>query len=86
MELEMDIESYFRNKGSSPGLTKVEALILGIPFPLRTGWLRRHGSRAITSDQEQMLTRMPLRRRARMQTAPANAAVNQLNLFERHLR
>jgi hypothetical protein len=28
-------------------MTKVEAGILGIPYPLRSGWLKKHGSREI---------------------------------------
>jgi hypothetical protein len=78
----MDIETYFRNKGPSPGLTKAEASVLGIPFPLQAGWLRKYGSCAITTEQVQLLTHVTRNRRVRKQTPSARADTNQLNLFE----
>lgn len=76
-EKDLNIESYFRSKGPFAALTKAEALVLGIPFPLRSGWLRRHGACAITPGQAQILSQLTppvLDKRARQ-------GANQLELF-----
>ena len=60
----MNIAAYYRNRKPFPGLTRAEALILGIPFPLKSGWLIAHGATELTRDQEEALARVHVNRRA----------------------
>jgi hypothetical protein len=81
MRDDMDIETYYRTKGPYPGLTRAEALIRGIPFPLKPGSLRKHGSHAIRPAQEQALAEFAVHRRTRTSTALSKLDNSQLNLF-----
>jgi hypothetical protein len=78
----MNVETYFRRKGPAPGLTKAEALVLGISFPLQAGWLKKYGECAITAEQEQMLAQLRRNRRGGIKAASTTIPINQLDLFD----
>jgi hypothetical protein len=56
MAQKMTLTGYLAQRGvKAKALTKGEAELLGIPYPLRAGWPRRHGAMEI---EEEMLTRL----------------------------
>jgi hypothetical protein len=56
MAQKMTLTGYLTQRGvKAKALTKGEAELLGIPYPLRAGWPRRHGAMEI---EEEMLARL----------------------------
>jgi hypothetical protein len=56
MAQKMTLTGYLAQRGvKAKALTKGEAELLGIPYPLRAGWPRRHGAMEI---EEEMLARL----------------------------
>jgi hypothetical protein len=41
---------YLAKRGTCPALTRLEADIFGVPYPLMNGWPTRHGKLEITAD------------------------------------
>ncbi|WP_404535460.1 hypothetical protein [Massilia sp. TN1-12] len=47
----MTLTVYLAQRGKkAKALTKIEAQVFGIPFPLQAGWPRRHGAMEITAE------------------------------------
>lgn len=78
----MNIETYYRSKGPRAGLTRAEAVVLGIPHPLTSGWLRRHGATLITEEQRRVLAQFALHSRRTVPLGNSEASQTQLNLFD----
>jgi hypothetical protein len=56
MAQKMTLTAYLAQRGKkAKALTKGEADLLGIPYPLRAGWPRRHGAMEI---EEEMLAQL----------------------------
>lgn len=56
MAQKMTLTGYLAQRGvKAKALTKAEAELLGIPFPLQAGWARKHGATLI---EEEMLPRL----------------------------
>jgi len=56
MAQEMTLSVYLQQRGKkAKALTRVEAEVFGIPFPLLAGWPRRHGAMVVT---EEMMERI----------------------------
>ena len=53
----MTINDYLAGKYGNHAwsLTRVEALIFGVPYPLVHGWVKRHGEHVITEEQFEKL-------------------------------
>lgn len=81
-EGEMNVDKYFHNKGRYPGLTAAEARVLGIPFPLKAGWLIRHGPSKISERQERELKSIVDRRRLRTRSASIKLVSGHVNPLE----
>lgn len=53
----MTLTAYLAQRGTkAKALTKGEADLLGIPYPLRSGWPRRHGAMEIDQAMVEQLT------------------------------
>ena len=78
----MNIETYYRSKGPFPGLSRAEAQVLKIPFPLKSGWLVRHGPIEISERQARALADIKVRRQARRLRTLTTLEEGQLNLLE----
>lgn len=51
MAQEMTLSVYLQQRGKkAKALTRIEAEVFGIPFPLLAGWPRRHGAMVITAE------------------------------------
>lgn len=51
MAQEMTLSVYLQQRGKkAKALTRIEAEVFGIPFPLLAGWPRRHGAMTITEE------------------------------------
>lgn len=56
MAQEMTLSVYLQQRGKkAKALTRIEAEVFGIPFPLLAGWPRRHGAMVVT---EEMIERI----------------------------
>lgn len=88
----MTLTAYLAQRGTkAKALTKGEADLLGIPYPLRSGWPRRHGAMEIDQAMVEQLTahaeaaRQVVEEKARRATAkvaspdPASQSALQFN-------
>ena len=67
----MTLTAYLAQRGTkAKALTKGEADLLGIPYPLRSGWPRRHG---VTEIDEGMLAQLAAHADAARQVAEEKA-------------
>lgn len=41
---------YLEKRGAVKALTRIEADVFGVPYPLQKGWAHRHGAAPITQD------------------------------------
>jgi hypothetical protein len=56
MAQKMTLTAYLAQRGKkAKALTKGEADLLGIPYPLRAGWPRRHGAMELTEEVVEQL-------------------------------
>jgi len=46
----LTLEVYLEKRGSVKALTRIEAEVFGVPYPLQKGWAHRHGVAPITQD------------------------------------
>lgn len=53
----MKLEEYMRKKysGKANALSSPEAMVLGVAYPLKAGWVRRHGNMEITREHLQSI-------------------------------
>lgn len=50
MSQKLTLSRYLRGGGEVKTLTRIEALVFGIPYPLQPGWPRKYGPMEITNE------------------------------------
>jgi hypothetical protein len=76
MAEKMTLTAYLAQRGvKAKALTRGEATLLGIPFPLQGGWARKHGAMII---EEDMLPRLAAHAEAARQVAEEKAQRSQV--------
>ena len=50
MSEKLTLAVYLEKRGSVKALTRIEAEVFGVPYPLQKGWAHRHGAAPITQE------------------------------------
>lgn len=50
MPEKLTLAVYLEKRGAVKALTRIEADVFGVPYPLQKGWAHRHGAAPITQD------------------------------------
>jgi len=64
MSQKLTLAVYLEGRGSVKSLTKIEADVFGVPYPLVLGWPVRHGSQIVTEEMLEELGRRIARARS----------------------
>jgi hypothetical protein len=55
MPEKLTLTVYLERRGAVKALTRIEAEVFGVPYPLLKGWATRHGATEITADMIEQL-------------------------------